>query len=179
MPDQKKEYAVLMVCMGNICRSPTAEGVLRALHERLVPELGLWVDSAGTHAYYHLDEYPDPRSRQAAARRGYDIGGHRSRMVTPHDFSEFDYVLAMDADNLKHLQKMRRASSSAQLNLLLDYAQPAGSRSVPDPYNGGTAGFEQVLDLVEQGAIGLLRSLCIRQGMAFPEIGIQKHNARH
>lgn len=174
-----RQSSVLFVCMGNICRSPTAEGVLRALHARLSPELKLRTDSAGTHAYYHLGEAPDRRSQQAAQRRGYDISGHRARMVTPHDFSVFDYVLAMDADNLLHLQKLRRASSHAELGLLLDYARHETLRSVPDPYNGGSEGFDRVLDLVEQGIVGLLRSLCERQGIEFFTTESAQQKARH
>lgn len=161
--------AVLFVCMGNICRSPTAEGVLRTMHRRLVPELRLQVDSAGTHADYHLGEQPDRRSQQAAQLRGYDISGHRARVVTPEDFDMFDYVLAMDHDNLRNLQKMRNASARAELGLLLAYAPQTSVRSVPDPYHGGPAGFDKVLDLIEQGVQGLLRNLCNRQSIPFPE----------
>ncbi|HET7922244.1 MAG TPA: low molecular weight protein-tyrosine-phosphatase [Gammaproteobacteria bacterium] len=179
MSEAQSGIAVLMVCMGNICRSPTAEGVLRVMHRRLVPSLPLRVDSGGTHAYYHLGEEPDTRSQAAAGRRGYDISAHRARMVTVQDFSRFDYVLAMDDDNLQHLRKLRRPGSHAELGLLLDYADKDGPRSVPDPYNGGVAGFERVLDLVEAGVIGLLRSLCMKQGIAFPDKAAQEHDARH
>jgi low molecular weight protein-tyrosine phosphatase len=170
--------AVLFVCMGNICRSPTAEGVLRALHLKMVPELKLRIDSAGTHAYYHLGEAPDRRSQQAAQQRGYDISGHRSRMVTPHDFNEFDYVLAMDRENLRHLQKMQPASSRARLGLLLDYSQSAKSSSVPDPYNCGPESFDRVLDLVEQGVLGLLRNLCESRDIRFPDELTAQQKAR-
>jgi protein-tyrosine phosphatase len=171
--DANTECAVLFVCMGNICRSPTAEGVLRNLQPSMAPELKLRVDSAGTHAYYHLGEQPDQRSQRAAGRRGYDISGHRARMATPRDFAEFDYVLAMDAGNLQNLQRMQPALSRARLGLLLDYTQTAGSSSVPDPYNEGPAGFERVLDLIEQGIVGLLRSLCDSRKIRFSEIPIR------
>jgi protein-tyrosine phosphatase len=178
-PDALKQHAVLFVCMGNICRSPTAEGVLRTLQARLAPELKLRVDSAGTHAHYHLGEQPDHRSQTAALKRGYDISAHRARKVTPDDFSEFDYLLAMDRDNLSRLQKMRRASNRAKLGLLLDYADDAALESVPDPYNEGPAGFERVLDLVEQGVLGLLQELCRAQAISLPDSVFGKRNARH
>lgn len=173
-----KQHAVLFVCMGNICRSPTAEGVLRTLQARLVPTLKLRIDSAGTHAHYHLGEQPDRRSQVAALRRGYDISGHSARMVTPGDFSEFDYVLAMDRDNLSYLQKMRHASNRPKVGLLLDYAGDATPESVPDPYNDGPAGFERVLDLVEQGVLGLLQDLCRAQAIRLPDSAFEKQNAR-
>lgn len=164
--------------MGNICRSPTAEGVLRSLNARLAPDLKLRIDSAGTHAYYHLGEAPDTRAQQAAVRHGYDISAQRSRMVTPQDFSDFDYVLAMDRDNLAHLQKLRHPASHARLQLLLDYAPDKIPDSVPDPYNGGATGFDKVLELVEQGCVGLLRQLCEIQGIPFSGILPLKQNAR-
>ncbi len=150
-----KPVRVLFVCMGNICRSPTAEGVFRKLHRELAPAFDIEVDSAGTHAY-HLGDAPDPRSQAAALQRGVDISGHRGRQATSRDFHDFDYVIAMDSDNLRHLQALRpKTDAKAELNLLLDYAD-AGIRDVPDPYYGGSGGFERVLDLVEQGGRGLL-----------------------
>ena len=149
---------VLFVCMGNICRSPTAEGVFRKLHEELAPQLDLQVDSAGTHAY-HIGEPPDPRSYAAALDRDVDISGHRGRQATFQDFHDFDYVIAMDSDNLRRLQALRPKSSRAQLRLLLEYAPQAGLLDVPDPYYGGPGGFERVLDLVEQGSRGLLQEI--------------------
>lgn len=170
--------SVLFVCMGNICRSPTAEGVLRVLHRKLAPGLQLTIDSAGTHAYYHLGEQPDPRSQRAAIGRGYDISAHRARMVTPEDFRTFDYVLAMDSENLRHLEQMRSASSGADLRLLLDFANEQTLRSVPDPYSGGVEGFERVLDLVEQGVLGLLRHMCSDQGVALNDVMPAQKNTR-
>lgn len=149
-----KPVAVLFVCMGNICRSPTAEGVFRKLHQELSPELDIHMDSAGTHAY-HIGDAPDPRSQAAALQRGVDISSHRGRQATSQDFHEFDYVIAMDSDNLRRLQALRPKGSRAELKLLLEYAE-AGVRDVPDPYYGGSGGFERVLDLVEQGGRGLL-----------------------
>jgi protein-tyrosine phosphatase len=153
---------VLFVCMGNICRSPTAEGVFRKLHEELAPQLDLQVDSAGTHAY-HIEERPDPRSYAAALDRDVDISGHRGRQATFQDFHDFDYVIAMDSDNLRRLQALRPKSSRAQLRLLLEYAPQAGLLDVPDPYYGGPGGFERVLDLVEQGSRGLLQEIKKRE----------------
>ncbi len=150
---------VLFVCMGNICRSPTAQGVF----ERLVEQTGLIqqieIDSAGTHAY-HLGHAPDPRSQAAAMRRGIDLSPQRARRVTEVDFERFDYILAMDRDNLQHMQADCPPQHSHKLSLFLDFAPPElQSKDVPDPYYGGPSGFEQVLDLVETGAEGLLRHL--------------------
>jgi protein-tyrosine phosphatase len=153
--------SVLFVCMGNICRSPTAEGVFRRLHRELAPHLELHIDSAGTHAY-HIGEPPDARSQAAAKARGVDISSHRGRQVQAEDFHGFDYVLAMDAANLKRLQVLRPREARAELKLLLEYAPAASRREVPDPYYGGAGGFEQVLDLVEEGGRGLLAEILRR-----------------
>jgi protein-tyrosine phosphatase len=147
---------VLFVCTGNICRSPTAEGVFK----RLVVGAGLaeaiFSDSAGTHAH-HVGEPPDPRTLQAAARRGYDLGALRGRQVALRDFAQFDYVLAMDEANLRHLEYLCPALQSHKLRLFLDFAPAIGVREVPDPYYGGAQGFERVLDMAEQAARGLLQ----------------------
>ncbi len=156
------KVGVLFVCMGNICRSPTAEGVFRKLHQELAPHLDLHIDSAGTHAY-HIGDPPDPRSRAAAQKRGIDIGGHRGRQVTAQDFHAFDYVLAMDSDNLERLTRLRPRDGKAELKLLLEYAETAGDLDVPDPYYGGSGGFEDVLDLVEAGGRGLLQEILRRR----------------
>ncbi len=148
--------------MGNICRSPTAEGVFRNLSAELAPELELHIDSAGTHAY-HIGEPPDSRSQAAALVRGVDISGHRGRQVTAEDFHSFDYVMAMDSANLKRLQALRPQDARAELRLLLDYAPQAVHKDVPDPYYGGVRGFEEVLDLVEAGGRGLLAEILRRQ----------------
>lgn len=149
-----KPVRVLFVCMGNICRSPTAEGVFRKLHQELAPELDIHMDSAGTHAY-HIGDAPDPRSQAAALKRGIDISSHQGRQAVVQDFHDFDYVIAMDSENLRRLQALRPKHAKAELKLLLEYAD-AGLRDVPDPYYGGSGGFERVLDLVEQGGRGLL-----------------------
>ncbi|APZ42334.1 low molecular weight protein-tyrosine-phosphatase [Acidihalobacter ferrooxydans] len=153
---------VLFVCMGNICRSPAAQGVF----ERLVSEQGLQdlieADSAGTHAY-HVGEAPDARMQEAARRRGYDLRAQRARRVTDEDFQRFDYVLAMDRTNLAALQEYASASGGTAPELFLRYAHGLGAEEVPDPYYGGTAGFERVLDLVEEAAAGLLRDIQTRR----------------
>lgn len=147
-----------MVCLGNICRSPTAEAVLRTLASRTFPQLELQVDSAGTAAY-HVGEPPDRRSQAAAARRGYDLSGLRARQVQRDDFERFDLLLAMDMANLAALQALAPPDRQGRLRLLLDCADGAGHREVPDPYYGGPEAFEQVLDLAEHAARGLLSAL--------------------
>jgi protein-tyrosine phosphatase len=151
-------HRVLMVCLGNICRSPTAEGVLRALAAREFPGLQIEVDSAGT-ADYHVGEPPDRRTVAAARRRGYELSSLRARQVRPEDFSRFDHVLAMDRSNLAQLELLAGGRHAAQLGLLLAFAPDCGSEVVPDPYYEGSEAFERVLDLCEAGARGLLRSL--------------------
>jgi protein-tyrosine phosphatase len=149
---------ILFVCLGNICRSPTAEAVLRALAAREAPELAIEVDSAGTAAY-HAGEAPDPRTRQAAARRGYDLTALRARIVEPGDFERFDLILAMDRENLQVLRRRAPAGAHERLRLFLEFAPQEGPEDVPDPYYGGPNGFEEVLDLVEAAARGLLAHL--------------------
>ncbi|MDK9725141.1 MAG: low molecular weight phosphotyrosine protein phosphatase [Sterolibacteriaceae bacterium MAG5] len=152
------KVGVLMVCMGNICRSPTAEGVLRAFLEREGMAQWVDVDSAGTHAY-HIGKAPDPRTLQAAARRGYDLTSLRARQVNDFDFVRFDHILAMDRDNLALLMRACPVQHSHKLRLFLDYASACDEDEVPDPYYGDADGFEQVLDLVEAAAAGLIASL--------------------
>jgi protein-tyrosine phosphatase len=153
---EKGHFRVLFVCLGNICRSPTAEAVLRTLAAREAPELRIEVDSAGTAAY-HVGSPPDPRTRAAAARRGYDLERLRARVIEPADFERFDLILAMDEENLRALR--RRAPAHERLQLFLEYAPQQDVREVPDPYYGGPNGFEEVLDLVEAAARGLLAHL--------------------
>jgi len=147
-----------MVCLGNICRSPTARGVL----EKLIQNKGLSdfikVDSAGTSTY-HIGDHPDPRSIAAAQRRGYSLEQQVARQVSPNDFQDFDYVLAMDADNLQHLESAAPDGCKAKVQLLLAYSLDA-TGSVPDPYFGDAGqGFEKVLDLVEDACQRLLEQL--------------------
>jgi len=149
---------VLFVCLGNICRSPTAHGVF----EKLVADAGLqndiYIDSAGT-GDWHIGRAPDERTQHAASKRGYDLSNLRARQVSRADFSEFDYVLAMDKNNLKDLRGMAGDKSDCHVSLFLDFAESSWKREVPDPYYGGEDGFETVLDLVEDGARGLLATI--------------------
>ena len=149
---------VLFVCLGNICRSPTAEGVFRQLLSQDAPDLRVEVDSAGT-ADYHIGEPPDLRSQRAAMRRGVDLGGLRARQVTPADFAHFDFILAMDRGNLLELEAMRPKNSRARVQLFLQYAPDSGRLEVPDPYYGDAGGFEEVLDLTAAASRGLLAAL--------------------
>lgn len=149
---------ILFVCLGNICRSPTAEVVFRAVAAREAPEMELEIDSAGTAAY-HVGELPDRRTRQAAARRGYDLSRLRARVVDPGDFERFDLILAMDRENLRALERRAPAHARERLRLFLEFAPEAGISEVPDPYYGGPNGFEDVLDLIEAASRGLLEHL--------------------
>ena len=150
-----KKVKVLFVCMGNICRSPTAQGVF----ERLVQSEGvaehLVIDSAGTHAY-HVGNPPDKRSQVAAKGRGLDLSGQRARQVTAADIEEFDYVLVMDHTNLYDLQDLVMESGRERVHLFMKFAERWDVDEVPDPYYGGNSGFERVLDMVEDAAAGLL-----------------------
>lgn len=148
---------VLMVCTGNICRSPTAEGVLRAkLRERGLGH-AVWVDSAGTHGY-HTSEPPDPRAIRHAAARGYDIASIKARPVSTKDFVRFHWMLAMDESNLAWLQRKSPSPDSPRIELL-PQAGGLGEREVPDPYYGPDAGFDHVLDLIELACDGFLSRL--------------------
>jgi protein-tyrosine phosphatase len=155
---RKKIVRVLFVCLGNICRSPTAEGVFRHLLTQQEPKLQIEVDSAGT-ADYHVGDPPDSRSQRAALRRGIDLSGLRARQVAPDDFARFDLILAMDRDNLRELEAIRPKQSRARAQLFLDYAPDLGRQEVPDPYYGGASGFEEVLDLCAAASRGLLAVL--------------------
>jgi protein-tyrosine phosphatase len=153
-----RSAGVLFVCLGNICRSPTAEGVLRFLAARDAPLLRLEIDSAGT-ANYHLGAPPDLRSQRAALRRGIDISGQRARQVSDADFTRFDLILAMDRENLRELQAMKPKRSTASVQLFMDYAPDTNMAEVPDPYYGDAAAFDEVLDLTAAASRGLLESL--------------------
>jgi protein-tyrosine phosphatase len=149
---------VLFVCLGNICRSPTAEGVFT----KLVQDEGLGnrirIDSAGTHAY-HVGNPPDARAQAAARKRGVELADLRARKVLADDFEVFDYVLAMDLNNYEDLSEICPPGQEHKLSLFLEFAPDASVREVPDPYYGGATGFERVLDLVEQAALGLLEDI--------------------
>jgi low molecular weight protein-tyrosine phosphatase len=142
---------ILFVCMGNICRSPSAEGVFRALLTQRAPQLSVEIDSAGTHDY-HVGEPPDPRSQKHASQRGYDLSAQRASQVTRGHFETFDYILAMDRGHLRMLRSMAPENAKARLGLFLDASGKWKGQDVPDPYYGGHAGFEQVLDMVEEAA---------------------------
>lgn len=152
---------VLFVCTGNICRSPTAEGVF--LDKLAVSGFAdrMHVDSAGTHDY-HPGKRPDSRSARAAARRGYDISGLRARVVEVADFARFDYVLAMDRSNYHGLARICPDSHSERLRMFLSFAPQLEMTEVPDPYYGGASGFEDVLDVIELASIGLVEHLADR-----------------
>ncbi len=149
-------YGILFVCMGNICRSPSAHGVMR----RHLDEAGLsqlvQVDSAGTHNY-HPGEPPDARSQRHARARGYDLSDLRARQIRHADFERFDLIVAMDWDNLAQLEKLAPAAQRPRLRRLGEFFSRSTSPVVPDPYYGGPAGFEHVLDLIEDGCEGLVR----------------------
>lgn len=149
---------ILFVCMGNICRSPTAEGVVRAYVEKAGLGERVKLDSAGTHGY-HVGSPPDQRAQRAAARRGYDLSRLKARRVRDADFLRFDLILAMDRDNLALLRQACPDKEQHRLGLMLDYALSTEEQEVPDPYYGGPEGFERVLDLVEDAASGLVESL--------------------
>ena len=147
--------SVLFVCLGNICRSPTAEGVFRVKAEQAGAQIT--IDSAGT-ADWHVGKAPDPRSQAAAAKAGYPISDLRARQVTPDDFGRFDYILAMDSSNMDNLLAMQPKNSQAVVKLFLEFSDQAVT-DVPDPYYGGADGFETVISLVEDACDGLLEHL--------------------
>ena len=149
---------ILFVCMGNICRSPTAEAVFRDLLQREAAHQAIEADSAGTHAY-HVGSAPDARTIAAARRRGIDMSHLRARIVEPADFDRFDLLLAMDEQNYRHLLGIAPPERRDRVRLLLEFAPGEVRREVPDPYYGGATGFEEVLDLVEEAARGLLQEL--------------------
>jgi protein-tyrosine phosphatase len=163
MTEASEKLSVLFVCMGNICRSPTAEGVFR----KVVTDAGLdhliQIESAGTHAY-HVNEPPDRRAQAAAERRGFSLADIRARRVESMDFERFDYIFAMDRDNLELLRSAGGEKTEAEIHLFLEYATAGREYEVPDPYYGGAAGFERVLDLIEDASTELLKLLRQRVG---------------
>ncbi|WP_019624260.1 low molecular weight protein-tyrosine-phosphatase [Thioalkalivibrio thiocyanoxidans] len=154
-----QKIRVLMVCLGNICRSPMAHGVF----ETRVRDRGLdsciEVDSAGT-AGYHIGARPDPRAREEARRRGYDLDHLRARQLEAEDFEHFDYILTMDEANYRNALEIRPGGARARLHRFLEFAQEHPEREVPDPYYGGADGFVHVMDLVEAASDGLLDHVC-------------------
>ncbi|RFO96880.1 phosphotyrosine protein phosphatase [Rhodoferax lacus] len=149
-------YSVLFVCMGNICRSPTAAGVFRHKVQALGLQDHVTVDSAGTHNY-HPNSPPDARSQEHAARRGYDLSPLRARQIRDADFEAFDLILAMDWDNLALLQDICPPEHQKKLRRLTEFCLTSDSPVVPDPYYDGAPAFEHVLDLVEDACEGLVR----------------------
>ncbi|MEO6565186.1 MAG: low molecular weight protein-tyrosine-phosphatase [Casimicrobiaceae bacterium] len=149
---------VLFVCMGNICRSPTAEGVFRFAAKQRGCLDSMTIDSAGTLGL-HAGEPPDRRAIMAAQKRGYDISMYRARPISEVDFERHNWIIAMDLSNLRSLQELCPLGYSGHLGLLLDLVPNLGIREVPDPYYGGAAGFERVLDLVEIGTAALLERI--------------------
>ena len=151
---------ILFVCMGNICRSPMAQGVLEnvARREGLAGEIA--VDSAGTHGFYHAGKPPDPRAQESVLSRGIDISGQRARLLDPEDCGRFDYILTMDEDNHETVASLCRGGTVVKP--FLDYATDSPEREVPDPYYGGPHGFEYALDLIELAAEGLLDDIRAR-----------------
>ncbi|OIP06390.1 MAG: phosphotyrosine protein phosphatase [Betaproteobacteria bacterium CG2_30_59_46] len=152
---------VLFVCMGNICRSPTAEGVFRHQVSKAGQTDYIIIDSAGTHDY-QIGSSPDRRAQQAALQRGYDLSSLRRRKVGAMDFHEFDYILAMDRENLANLFQICPPQEQHKLKLFMEFSRGFNQREVPDPYYGGNKGFENVLNMVEDAASGLLEEILAR-----------------
>ena len=157
-----ENVSILFVCLGNICRSPTAEGVFRQLSQASLSGYKLHIDSAGTTGY-HIGESPDGRARKSAQKRGYDLSYIRSRTVNEIDFEVFDYILVMDKENLVNCQRLALQSGNAhkmsKIELFLDYAIQFSEQEVPDPYYGGDKGFDLVIDLIEDASRGLIRAI--------------------
>lgn len=164
---RKETVRVLMVCMGNICRSPMAQGVL----EHLLVERGLHssvvVDSAGTHGW-HAGSPPDRRAQAAMAARGIDISGQRARQISPDDFTRFDYILVMDRSNLADIENRFPPAERRRVRLLLEFAGNPSDGEVPDPYYGGESGFDRVFGMVEDAAHGLIETLVAEKRGAPP-----------
>ena len=151
-------YRILLVCMGTICRSPTAEGVLRKyIRNNRLGDI-VEVDSAGTHGY-HVGEAPDPRTQRAALARGYNLSQLRARKVARQDIDYFDLILAMDKSNLDNLRRMAPPGAHERIKLFMDFADNFDDDEVPDPYYGLGHGFDLVLDMIEDAAQGLVDQL--------------------
>ena len=162
-PNPARHTSVLFVCMGNICRSPTAEGVFRTVAQRRNVLDRFMIDSAGTHGY-HIGAAPDERAIAHAAAHGYDLSKLRARQVVADDFDRFDFVLAMDGDNVRHLKSICPLRSQNKIELLLDYSHEFAGGDVPDPYYGGAKDFERALVMIENGCAGLADFLVKRSG---------------
>jgi protein-tyrosine phosphatase len=158
MAGDAQTVRVLFVCTGNICRSPTAEGVFRAMVAACGLAGRIEIESAGT-GDWHVGEPPDERACRAAALRGIDLTAQRARQVTERDFDRFDLIIALDCSHQRALRAMAPAGAADRIRLLMDFAPQAGVSDVPDPYYGALGGFDRVLDLIEAGADGLLRTI--------------------
>ena len=156
MKKNKRKLSILFVCMGNICRSPTAEGVFRSMLDQFDIGKEVRVDSAGTHAY-HIGEPPDNRTIIAANNRGISLKHLRARLIDDSDFEKFDYIIAMDKANLLFLKKKSPVKYHSKIHLFLNFSK--GNLDVPDPYYGEADGFEDVLNLVEKASKGLLKEI--------------------
>ena len=156
--DNKEVISVLFVCMGNICRSPTAEGVFRHVVNNKNLQDDILIDSAGTHAY-HIGESPDSRSQSTAKKRGVDLSSQRARKVENLDFDRFDYLIAMDKANLEDLKQQASGDQQPKLHLFMDFATEWDNTEVPDPYYGGGKGFDRVFDMVQSASEGLLNHI--------------------
>lgn len=155
---KKNKARVLFVCLGNICRSPTAQGMFEKLALEYADAIEVEADSAGTAAY-HVGQAPDSRSQEAARQRGVDLSAQRARQVTAHDYDRFDLLLAMDESNHSELLRRAPAGRNDRVQLFMSYAPHMETSEVPDPYYGGPDGFDSVLDLVEEAGRGLLDKL--------------------
>jgi len=153
-----KQVKVLFVCMGNICRSPTADGVFKGLVEEAGLSDVIITDSAGTHSY-HVGAEPDSRAQEVASTRGYDLSSLRGRQFVSEDFFNFDYLMAMDVDNYSNMLAKKPDNATTSLHLFLEFAKDYNEKEVPDPYYGGPKGFERVFDLVENASKGLLEHI--------------------
>lgn len=160
---------VLFVCLGNICRSPTAEAVLRHLVRSEAPNLDVTIDSAGIGSW-HIGEPPDERAQAAARRRGFDMSAQRARQIAHEDFTQFDLILAMDRENLRALRRLAPLQLRERVRLFLEFAAERDEDDVPDPYYGGASGFERVPDLTEAAARGLLEYLTNQSSRPGPRV---------
>ena len=162
-----KKVGVLFVCTGNICRSPTAHGVFCKLVQNQSLQNLIEVDSAGTHAY-HTGEQPDSRARAAASKQGYDLEHLRARKIDASDFAKYEYILAMDNQNIRDLLAVCENSEESKIQLFMNFARNRRLIEVPDPYYGTSKGFEVVLDLVEDACNGLLEFICKHHSFVSP-----------
>jgi protein-tyrosine phosphatase len=160
---------ILFVCLGNICRSPTAEAVFRHIVAREAPDLDVTIASAGIGSW-HIGEPPDERAQVAARRRGFDMSRQRARQIRREDLVEFDLILAMDRENLAELQRRAPTELRERVRLFLEFADDPDVDEVPDPYYGGDQGFERVLDLTEAAARGLLHHLMNQSSRPGPRV---------